>query len=461
MLSSLLACATYHLLIAEDDIASIQDAMGRSMSLVLLALEYDGTETAAKIAKEIDTDFRDILTLSQRMPWDDDSGIDPVDIKVLRDNKRFQSRVPPRRSEVERALLQHLGEYGKPEGIPERRCVFCGKPPVKRNREHVIPEWLMKMTGKPNRKVRQRFPGGKILREDLTKYNFPACSLCNAHYGKTLETHMRPIFDRLLKGESVYHDELALMLDWLDKVRIGVWLGQMMRDDRVSVVPKFHIQQRIGTIDRMCLIARSSATHKGLTWGPGYDPIFTLIPSFFCLAANEISIVSVSSVGIALKLLGYPYPAAMSAMHDGRTECRFLRASDQPVSKRLTFVDSRFAIVTQAVLPDRLHDRNPYAPVLNKLMEEGGTRSRVHVVSDGCITRLDAQTPFQVPCKFEKPGMLQWVSVAILDTARRWAMRATPPPLLGSSRERNRIARNHYFEHLKLAELGHSCYRLD
>jgi len=36
-------------------------------------------------------------------------------------------------------------------------CVFCGKPPSDKNKEHVLPHWLIKMTGDPNRVVNLGF----------------------------------------------------------------------------------------------------------------------------------------------------------------------------------------------------------------------------------------------------------------------------------------------------------------
>ena len=32
-------------------------------------------------------------------------------------------------------------------------CVFCGLQPHSKNKEHIIPQWLIKMTGEPNRQA--------------------------------------------------------------------------------------------------------------------------------------------------------------------------------------------------------------------------------------------------------------------------------------------------------------------
>ena len=33
----------------------------------------------------------------------------------------------------------------------EKRCIFCGKKPSEKNREHIIPRWLIALTGDPKR----------------------------------------------------------------------------------------------------------------------------------------------------------------------------------------------------------------------------------------------------------------------------------------------------------------------
>jgi hypothetical protein len=35
----------------------------------------------------------------------------------------------------------------------DKFCVFCGKKPQSKNREHIIPQWLIALTGDPNRDV--------------------------------------------------------------------------------------------------------------------------------------------------------------------------------------------------------------------------------------------------------------------------------------------------------------------
>src|SRR5215467_1644940 len=58
-------------------------------------------------------------------------------------------------------------------------CVFCGRPPKGKNKEHVIPKWLIALTGESKRKV---YLGRKWAHPELEKriyplnsFTFPAC----------------------------------------------------------------------------------------------------------------------------------------------------------------------------------------------------------------------------------------------------------------------------------------------
>ena len=41
----------------------------------------------------------------------------------------------------------------------EKRCIFCGKVPETKTKEHVIPQWLINMTGDPKRNLHLGSPG--------------------------------------------------------------------------------------------------------------------------------------------------------------------------------------------------------------------------------------------------------------------------------------------------------------
>ena len=62
------------------------------------------------------------------------------------------------------------------------------------------------------------------------KFAFPACGRCNVIYS-TLESEVKPILLKILDGIEIRSEELSLFLDWLDKVRVGLWLGMKQLDD--------------------------------------------------------------------------------------------------------------------------------------------------------------------------------------------------------------------------------------
>src|SRR5215467_12261905 len=80
-------------------------------------------------------------------------------------------------------------------------CVFCGESPQEKNKEHVLPEWLIEMTGDPKRIATfgYDFLSNPIsLRQfSFDALAFPACARCNRRFGN-LETKIKPIITRLL-----------------------------------------------------------------------------------------------------------------------------------------------------------------------------------------------------------------------------------------------------------------------
>ncbi|HEX8015803.1 MAG TPA: hypothetical protein VF465_11265, partial [Flavobacterium sp.] len=100
-------------------------------------------------------------------------------------------------------------------------CVFCGEKPVDKNKEHVIPQWLIKYTGEPNRITLIAKKEGKEIKFSWLNFVFPACEECNSNFSN-IESKIQPILVKIDNENSVTHDEINLFLDWIDKIRIGV-----------------------------------------------------------------------------------------------------------------------------------------------------------------------------------------------------------------------------------------------
>jgi hypothetical protein len=106
---------------------------------------------------------------------------------------------------------------------PKKLCVFCGSAPESKTREHVIPQWLIKLTGDPKRKANfhidwKKNPPG-IRQFAFDQFTFPACDTCNSNFAK-LEGAAHEIVTALLAGGELAETDFHLLLDWLDKVRV-------------------------------------------------------------------------------------------------------------------------------------------------------------------------------------------------------------------------------------------------
>lgn len=191
-----------------------------------------------------------------------------------------------------------------------QKCVFCGEKPINKNKEHIIPKWLIKMTGDPNRQVLIWKDDEKELKFSWMKYAFPSCEKCNSEFADR-EAIVKDIVIKLLNENQISQKELNLFLDWVDKIRVGIWLGhnQLLKRD---IDPNFHINQRIGSKDRLCLLYKKTGEEKGINLMGIDSEIFEVIPSCFAMTINNLIIFSYSKEFILSKNLGFPFPSNYS-----------------------------------------------------------------------------------------------------------------------------------------------------
>lgn len=71
--------------------------------------------------------------------------------------------------------------------VMKKVCIFCGKRPDEKTKEHVIPAWLIKMTGDPKRMA--NFSSGFVRSSiwpsrqfSYDQFVFPACNRCNEKF---------------------------------------------------------------------------------------------------------------------------------------------------------------------------------------------------------------------------------------------------------------------------------------
>lgn len=209
-------------------------------------------------------------------------------------------------------------------------CVFCGGKPDGKTKEHVVPRWLIKLTGDPKREVFLGFIKDfknefKERKFSFDQFTFPACGRCNNKYA-ALEGTVQPIVIKVLNEEDISVEELSSFLDWLDKVRIGLWLGMIQLDKNYADIdPNFHIETRISQYDRMLVVEKSDADKRKLNLG-GVDTFsFALTPSAFVLIINNYYFTNISYMFLVHRRLGFPYPETMYIQPDDeRVEANFV-----------------------------------------------------------------------------------------------------------------------------------------
>ena len=193
---------------------------------------------------------------------------------------------------------------------PGKLCVFCGCKVISKTKEHVIPRWLMQMTGDPKRNVNfQVFlphDQGRHRTFSFDSFQFPACDSCNNNFAK-LEGRAKTVIEKLLSRAGVFGSEWTTLLDWLDKVRIGIWLGTRSLDKNyVAVEPFFHIADRMGKKDRSLIIATARHGQRLSFFGTN-SLTFRFMPSCFGLLINDIGLVNVSHEFLLSRRMGFPY----------------------------------------------------------------------------------------------------------------------------------------------------------
>ncbi|MGF6167180.1 hypothetical protein M2426_000753 [Pseudomonas moraviensis] len=191
-------------------------------------------------------------------------------------------------------------------------CVFCGNKPEGKNKEHVIPHWLIKKTGNPNRKIELStdmvLAQGKNRSYAFDQFTFPACEKCNTDFS-ALELKAKGVLEKIELSSFVSAIELSSFLDWLDKVRVGIWLGFNQLDRKTfDVQPKFHIASRVGQYDRMLIVQKSDAKNKRINMIGVNTLSFYSTPSAFGFAVNDLYFTNVSYNHLLARRCGFPYP---------------------------------------------------------------------------------------------------------------------------------------------------------
>ena len=193
--------------------------------------------------------------------------------------------------------------------MSEKFCIFCGKKPENKNLEHVVPQWLIKMTGRERKDIYSLYPEyDKHI--PFIQFKFPACTACNTKYAK-MEALVKPVLENVLAGKSISGSDASLLMDWFDKVRIGLWLSNMFydKDLKTDVEPHFFIDSRVAKTDRILSIQKlqlSNDENKGIFFNGTRTRLFNYCPSAFTMVINDYYFFNASNNNLVSPRVGFP-----------------------------------------------------------------------------------------------------------------------------------------------------------
>lgn len=210
-----------------------------------------------------------------------------------------------------------------PKGRMAKTCVFCGQRPESKSKEHVIPRWLIELTGDPKRQVSfgtYNITGKRPTVLAFDQLTFPACERCNGDFS-ALEDRAKPVIEGLLAREPLKDVDFNCLLDWLDKVRTGIWLGlTWLEGNPWGIEPKFHISSRLRLHDRSVAIGFIKGRNPGINLVGPESPAFGLAPTTMCLFINELALFNSSTIGLCSRRLGFPFAARYTTLSNGLME---------------------------------------------------------------------------------------------------------------------------------------------
>ncbi|MFC1928970.1 hypothetical protein ACFLXK_05160 [Chloroflexota bacterium] len=205
-----------------------------------------------------------------------------------------------------------------------------------------MPQWLIELTGNPKRTAKFGYKhlenGRSVERKfSFSNFKFPACKSCNQNFAN-LEADAKDIAQKILSEDSLSESELSTLLDWFDKIRIGLWLGYLyLGKNPLAISPHYHIEHRIRQHDRMLAIFKADGTREGLTFFGCDTPSFAHVPSCFSLRINSFYFLNMSYPNLLVRRMGFPFPLETYMMEDERLYCPFAKGRNrimQPVLKK-------------------------------------------------------------------------------------------------------------------------------
>jgi hypothetical protein len=242
--------------------------------------------------------------------------------------------------------------------MQKKTCVFCGNKPQNKNREHVLPQWLIALTGDPKRVVNFgiNYETGKTVRFDWSNFVVPSCESCNSKYGE-LENRAKGYILKILERESLNSKEYIDLLDWFDKIRVALWINyHKLQGNPTNIEPSFHVDQRISKKDRMLAIYPIETNEKGLNAFGAETFLFHTQPSCFGLKINNIFIINMSSDYLFANRCGFPYPEKNKLWLDGDNQGK-TQFEDYKIKYRI-----KHPLIRKHIIKPSVHIYQPIMP---------------------------------------------------------------------------------------------------
>ena len=261
--------------------------------------------------------------------------------------------------------------------MSEKFCIFCGRKPKDKNLEHVIPQWLIKMTGrdKPGTgDIYSLYPDDK-KHIPFMRFTFPACTECNSKYSE-MESAVKPVLKRILSGQPISGLDASLLMDWFDKIRVGLWLANMYYDPELKkdVMPHFFIDSRVAKTDRMLSIQKLHLTddeNKGIHFNGTETHLFSYCPSAFTMIINDYYFFNASNNNLVAPRLGFPGVTNVKIENalTGTVSSDFIKGRNKIVNPVIqTFIPNKESITFyQPIYKDYLP--NPAFPINDYVIE--------------------------------------------------------------------------------------------
>lgn len=272
-----------------------------------------------------------------------------------------------------------------------KQCVFCGEKPVSKNKEHILPRWLIEYTGDPKRPMNLPvfdFENRAYSMQQMAfdQFVFPACEVCNNRFAE-LEGKAKQAFLGLFEKRTINLQCAETLLDWFDKVRVGLWLAAQVWDKSpVLIQPKFHIQDRIARHDRILYFSSCKKSQKGLRLTGINDQIFKSIPSFVSMRVCNMAFVSASAIGICAGALGLPRIKMHRRIDDRYAEVEIVipkpgKRSNWPAAP------TKFHMLAQACYNDLLRDIEIENSIRDRMIDK--SKSKPHLYYNDRLVCLD------------------------------------------------------------------------